>query len=211
MTIDFSSLESFQASQEALLQEARRLELAHACGGLLMLERAFEAVPIASRVEWELEFGDYRMELFVRAPDGREATPGSVINSLELAAVPPAPPPPPDDTGIVAAMRRLNLGSFGVDRADLEVAASFSFLTPEAANDLDALFREATRHLERFAPQLSCQTHAERQGAIELLSSDAPGLARQLGWHQAAAMIEASRVDRSLHPSAKPRDTPRSL
>lgn len=209
MDIDLSSLDAFEASRPALLEEGRRIELAHACGGLLMLERAFADTPIASRLEWELEFGDYQARLILQAPDGREAQASSVCASLEMAAAPPAPPLSDlhDLDGVADAMRRIDLSFlYGCDPA---VAQSFSFLTQEQAFALDAPFAEAARYWERFAPALSLKTHASLNHPISLSRSNAPGLARQLGWHEAAAMIEAGRVARDIPPA--PADRRRAL
>lgn len=202
MTLNFASLDAFHLAEDYLLQERRRLELAHACGAMLMLERAFEATPLACKVSWSVEFGDFETSLVARAPDGREAEVSSIVASLDCDWDAPEDDSTPDGS-MIKAIRRLNLGAaYGQER---EVAKSFSFLTVDEANALDGPFKDAMSYLSRHAPNLSYRALAAEEPAM-ISRADAPGLARQLGWPEAAAMIEAARLSASLSSPPGPED-----
>jgi hypothetical protein len=198
--IDFSGADAFLLSKPLLDEHRARMELAQACGGLLMLEEAFRDFPVADEVWAKTDYeGGYFLEMLIATPTGSLAQADSVLLALyekneSNATIQPGIVDCFDPDSARAGRRSL---------ADLFPTESLACHI-ENIEQAEHAFKAALNHIHHQARSLFydhfCGVHFKR--------GDAPSLALLAGLSDAASLIERARIEPSAGQSM--RDTPRS-
>lgn len=195
--LPMADLDDFAAAKPRLDRLREALETACACGALLKLEKAFKRNPCASAVSVSFNYESiYDVRAVLVSPSGLEADSNDVALALLNRD---------EATGQGASGGRLASIPSSMRRPDL--AQAFSEFSLEAISKIEEELRDAMLLFSWRAPDLFGSKVAP---ACPLRNGTAVEIARAAGLHEAAAIIEASRISKSsARPDAAKASPPR--
>lgn len=186
-TIDFSSCASFALSEERLARVDADLQLAQACGGLLLMEAAFAAHSFVQSARASTDYeGGYLFELDIASPSGRCARARDVLMALYEAREQPDPANPDAELQAPPSW------------SDAELADAFCALDTEPIEQAEQALRAAFDHIYYNARELFYRNVME----APFTPADAVALARMAKLDAAAAILERARL--GAHAAAAP-------